>query len=143
MTRTETVLPCVLLPLVLGGCATLVETPTNNVRATLSRYEVGKTTFADFKRDARLVYTVREMNNPWYGKSYINPKPQPKKITINGWQTAPGSPWKIYETSTYYFIQGPKRIDERTFAVGDAEHAMAILTFEAETVLKKKKAIRP
>gem|GEM_PF-5695976 len=139
--RLAPALAC-LLSFTFAGCIT-PPTAKKNVGETLSRYEAGKTTFRDFKRDARLVYAVHEVDNPFYGRTDIPPQPQPKKNKVKGWQPAPGSSWKIYQTSTYAYTigpgmaGGPKTVDERNFAVGDLEHPLFILTFEAETVLKR------
>jgi hypothetical protein len=133
------------LLLFISGCAT---SPSggNSVGETLKSYQVGKTTFRDFKRDARLTFEVRTVDNPNARRSYLHPNSQPKKITREGWVVSPGSPWKIYETGNYWFYgtgpEGKKSVDERSYVVGDTKRPMMILTFEGETTLKKMTPVR-
>src|SRR5437868_7012485 len=101
----------IALVAVLAGCASpdpqivIVSTESPHpdagiVAHTLQSYVVGKTTFADFKKDSGLIvakHQTRSMPGPW----------------------APGAIWKIYETSETGTVRGGKFLITRKFVVGD------------------------
>ena len=83
----------------IGGCAS-PQPKVDVVAQTLQTYQVGKTTFADFKKDAGLV--IVERPTPKMPTSYLSPQPttpdelRPKTQKV--YAVPVGSPWKIYES---------------------------------------------
>src|ERR1043165_2698183 len=100
---------------VIAGCAS----PRPNidvVAQTLRTYQVGKTTFQDFKKNAGLIMTEPQ-------HSYLNPQHQNVMEMMTKTQTVygvpQGSPWKIYETGENVSLISGRFSRKLMFVVGD------------------------
>jgi hypothetical protein len=102
------------------------------VAQTLQTYEVGKTTFADFKRDTGLTIVQRSPAAEPAQPLYLLYQ-QPTWIPMTQWvyRVPAGSPWRIYGVQHYWKVHkwewGSSRSDR--FTVGDIHHPISILTF--------------
>jgi hypothetical protein len=118
----------------LAGCASS-RVNVAVVSQTLQTYQVGRTTFWDFKRDAVLTLVVRTNPAVQHPTSYLTPtntftdilSPTPVKY----YASPKGSPWKIYETQeTRTSINGRSKHTWK-FVVGDLNRPISILTFDS------------
>jgi hypothetical protein len=117
----------------MAGCAS--SQPKVGLAArTLRTYQVGKTTFADFAKDASLVLVERPAPNfqsqnsdlkaqPWSEKEV---KPQTEKV----YQASHGSAWKIYGTGTDVSLSSGRWSSRSRFVVGDVAKPIFVLTFD-------------
>jgi hypothetical protein len=116
------------LLLAVTGCASSRRN-RDVVRNTLASYQIGRTTFQDFKKDAGLVQTQRPP--PKEPPSYLNPNraswfPQTQTAWISQ------SPWRIYETAEYSGLSKGTFTQHWKFVVGDQTQAICILTFDGQ-----------
>lgn len=137
----------VLLIVLVGGCAE-PKPDVAVVTSTLQTYRVGVTTFADLKRDARLVMVEQRITNPPpIPRSYLmqqagvtnpallagdviyNNKP-PTVRTVHVYGVPSGSPWKIYETGETESFINWKHTRTQEFVVGDINKPISILSFD-------------
>ena len=115
----------------IGGCAS-PQPNVDVVAQTLQTYQVGKTTFADFKKDAGLV--IVERPTPKMPTSYLSPKPatpdelRPKTQKV--YAVPVGSPWKIYEIGETATLDHGKFWHTSRFVIGDTQKPISILAFD-------------
>jgi hypothetical protein len=114
-----------LLVGVLAGCASEPlgqsrRDASDPVAMTLQSYQTGKTTFADFKRDAGLETAGLPATLVSYrGASEVS------RIYL----TAPASPWRIYKRGDYLTVNDWRVGHLWQFAVGNAHQVISVLTF--------------
>ena len=120
----------------VAGCAS----PPPDVRVvakTLATYQVGKTTFADFKKDAGLFMKEPPAPSVPAQKSYLNPQsPTFDQLKTQKVYAVPeGRPWKIYETGNTFTLNHGKYSETHKFVVGDVNKPISILAFDREVNL--------
>jgi hypothetical protein len=118
------------------------------VRQTLQTYQAGKTTFADFKRDAGLVM----MQRPSIALPKLSYLGRPPAIPLRPQSTTPdqaksepvtyygvpaGSPWILYGFQDNMNINRGTLTETHTFFVGDINHVISILEFDKQGNLTK------
>jgi hypothetical protein len=130
----EKIVVCPALVAFLAGCSS----PQSNVQVvarTLQSYQVGKTTMADFIRDAHLVNATLPKPSPSYLDSGMFSIPDESR---NVYEAPAAGPWKIYESSvdqtstkTSSTISGISSTFtySQKFVVGDVKKPICILSF--------------
>ncbi len=108
------------------GCAS---PRLDEVRRTLATYQVGITTFADFRRDADV--DLHEPPPP-KSRSYLGPPPS---FPRGGYYlAAKSSAWRIFEQrQSYSFAHGTNSYG-LALVVGDVHEPICILTFHNGTL---------
>ena len=130
---------------VIAGCAS-PRPKIDVVAQTLRTYQVGKTTFQDFKKDAGLIMTERPTPNFQPQHSYLNPQRQNVLEMMTKTQTVygvpQGSPWKIYETGENVSLISGRFSRKLMFVVGDINKPISILTFDGKGGLAEISPVR-
>jgi hypothetical protein len=121
--------------------------PSDVVRKTIQTYQIGVTTFADFKKDASLEEMKPDSDKP-PTHSYLNPELDSVDSKMPGgsqfYTTSKKNPWQILEQNTesvseFHSISGlfsgkPSSSSSNTkkskFVVGDVKGPVCILVFD-------------
>lgn len=124
-----------LLITLMTGCASpRPDIDVAIVTQTLQSYQVGKTTFADFKRDAGLKIVARPDPAPAppvpLNSGYILYPPPAWNPRMQMLYVLPqGSPWRIYGVQHYTNMMSRESSRTERFVVGDIDHPISILIF--------------
>ena len=104
------------------------------VTQTLQSYQVGKTTFADFKRDTGLIIGQRPepagVGDAQLYYYYLQPPWNPRLSRV--YSVPNGSPWRIYGVQHYTDLTMRESSRTERFVVGDINHPISILTFRGD-----------
>jgi hypothetical protein len=132
--------------------------PADVVRKTIQTYQVGVTTFTDFKEDAKLE-EMKPDSNKTPTHSYLNPELDSMDTKFPGalpfYTTSENSPWKILEqgaessseSRTTSGIRAGKssssssQTSKSKFVVGDAKGPVCILIFDGAGKLAELKPL--
>lgn len=122
----------------LAGCATH-HTHDGSVARTLDSYQVGTTTFADFKHDAHLHEHRTVMNGV---KTTDGNPPQSETRAIQTYDTPRSSHWRIFHAQELTKVTNGNLVTHsRELTVGTPERPLYILTFNQAGVLIDKKPV--
>jgi hypothetical protein len=110
----------------ITGCSS-PQPDVDIVAQTLQTYQIGKTTFADFKKDSGL--TEAEEPIPQQ-QSYLPPpalSAAPVPTTHRVYKVV--MPWRVYQQSENVSFMNGHLSETQIFVVGDIQHPISILTF--------------
>lgn len=111
-----------LLIVAVAGCVSNAS-QADEVAATLQSYQPGKTTFEDFKRDARLeVAGLPATLVSYKGSSEVS------RLYV----TMRTSPWRIYKRGDYLTVNDWRVGHLWQFAVGNEHQVISVLTFNGQ-----------
>jgi hypothetical protein len=117
----------------VAGCASS-QPKIGLVGRTLQTYQIGKTTFADFAKDATLVLVERPapnfQNQNSDSKAQPSSEKQVKPQTEKVYEASHGSAWKIYGTGTDVSLTSGRWSSKSRFVVGDVAKPICVLTFD-------------
>lgn len=115
----------------LAGCAT--HKSESSVARTLDSYQVGTTTFADFKHDSHLIESERVAPTP--------PDVSAPRQIVRTYRVPRGSHWRIFSTGDVTNIKNGNVSRKREVTVGTNTRPLYQLTFSDAGMLIDKKPV--